>query len=103
MSAQPDLFRSLPPATHRVDPPSAAEAERRHTRSGRRARNLERVREALRQLPGHTGAELAASMGMDTYEVRRRLSDLKNRGEAKQGPPRECDVAGTRAATWYAT
>lgn len=97
--SQPSLFK----LHHAADPPTSREAVLQHETSGRRRRNLDRVRAALLRHPDSTGNELAEHLpDLEYLEVRRRLTDLKNQGLAVQGAIRRCAVRGSRMMTWRA-
>jgi len=51
--------------------------------------------------PGCTAAELERAAGYCDGQVRKRLSDLRHAGQARVGDPRQCQVTGRRAQTWY--
>jgi len=76
---QMSIFDAIPPhipRAHRNDPISSQYAAAEGERSGRFKSNATLVLAALKARPGSTSAELAAHMGMDVHEVRRRLTDL---------------------------
>lgn len=89
------------------------DAAERIVKSGQMSRHCEIVMTELRRNQGRTGAELCNilwltlplyngyDLGMNVYEVRRRLSDLKRLGFARQGATRKCAVARKRAVTWW--
>ena len=59
---------------------------------------------ALRGRPGSTASELdqLRSWGGEG-SIRKRLNDLKLKGEARKGDKRKCRVTGKMAYTWYST
>lgn len=75
---------ALPPASHRNDPWTSRVAERAHKAD--RRKNIDRVLAAVTERPGLTADDIATITGLDVYETRRRLSDLKNTGKLQQGP-----------------
>lgn len=85
------------PVAKRHDPASSHEAGR----SVDRASQCAAVLECLTDSPGVTGAELAARYGMDVYQVRRRLSDLKATGRAYQEGSTKCSVTGRTSVLWF--
>jgi predicted HTH transcriptional regulator len=87
--------------SHRHDPITSHEAIETLTASGGRAQHMAIVLNAVRSNPGRTACELIAITGLDEYQVRRRLSDLKNGGNVKQGDRRLCEVKGTAMVTWF--
>jgi len=96
------LFRT--PIAKNTDPASSHIAAERMDDSGARMRNVVRVSRYVRTHPGSTAAELQALIGdLDVVEVQRRLSDMKNAGNAHHGPRlRYCRIAGQRVVTWWA-
>ncbi len=78
----------------------STEARSRHVASGKMEANAARVLGALTGHPNATAAELSWQLDMDTVEVRRRLSDLQNRGLAEHVSKRKCRVANTLAFEW---
>lgn len=93
--------QSFPPASRRTDPISSHSAERRITRSGRRATQAERVYAALCDLDGATSAELAPRCGLDRWQTARRLPDLEAQGQIVKGAMRKCEVTGAKSVTWW--
>ncbi len=102
----PDPFHREPEAplfalAHSDGPVTEKLAIERHERAGRAGTNRNIVRSFVRGFPGRTSAELDALITLhDVHEIRRRLTDLLNRGEVEQGDKRECAIAGTLAVTW---
>lgn len=93
------------PLAHSNDPASSHEAVERHTKSGRRWTHGETVYMLVRRCGKDTSRELAehaAFYDIDLTELRRRLTDLKNKGRIERGEQRICRVAGTKACTWWA-
>lgn len=80
---------------------TSIEARRHHETTGRMIANRARVHGGLIAFPGLTSAELARELGMDYHEVARRLPELRARGYATNGVPRQCRIRGKRALTWY--
>lgn len=88
---QGDLFR---PATHNTDPATSHRAEEQETRSGRRKAHALKVLSLVQLHPGWTATAIAQTLAGDPdfsteshkrlYQVRRRLSDLKNLGVVRQ-------------------
>ena len=93
-------------ATHSRDPASSHRAEERITRGGRRRRHAIKVLGRVQLHPGWTataiGQDLAGDPDFSTesheriYQVRRRLSDLKNLGAIRQQR-----VKGCREVLWF--
>ena len=107
-------FSFDPPASRRTDPLSAFVAELEHTRSGKRARNRDLVRQAAMLFPnGATGPEIHAELerrdlGISYHEAYRRLADLTDRDGTDptkpliHGEKRLCKVKGKNLQTWRA-
>ena len=97
---QADLF---PPASHNHDPISSHEAEQRITQSGERKKQMDIVYKTLTEHQGSTGAELTKYCDLDKYQIRRRLSDLREMGKVFRSVNKNvmCTVTKTRAAAWY--
>ncbi|MCL2645403.1 MAG: hypothetical protein FWD61_00190 [Phycisphaerales bacterium] len=51
--------------------------------------------------PGHTAAEIATLTGLARYVPSRRLPELRQSGQIKCGPERECAVTGNPSMTWF--
>ena len=83
---------------HTIDPETSREAIEGHRK---RKRNLDTVYDAVRAMPGLTANEYAVPLPMEYMEVRRRLSDLKNKGKVRQGERRKCTVRGSNMVTWH--
>lgn len=84
------------------DPITSFAAGERMIKSGAKQTHAKQVFEALSRHGGLTAAELAEVIGMDRYEVQRRLADLKNTGLAEHGPERFCAVRKSLCVTWIA-
>ncbi len=68
-----------PPASHKTDPATSKKAEARVNRRSRGA-HAAIVLEAVKAHPGMTAPELMTITRLGEYQVRRRLSDLKDAG-----------------------
>ncbi len=89
------------PLFHTNGPSTEREAIERHEALGLAECNRNIVKLLVRDFPDETSAELnRRTTFLDVHEVRRRLTDLLNRGEGVQGDKRKCSVAGTLAVTW---
>lgn len=87
---------------YRADNPvTSKEAAESFEESGSRAEHMQIVKEAVFAHPGLTSSELPKYTSLDQYQVRRRLSDLKNEHWIKQGEPRKCTVAKRRMVPWF--
>ena len=94
------VFVFSPPIARTTDPDTSHEAAARHSASGARSTNAQRVLAAM--LPGQpeTFREIALRCGLDPVETMRRLNDLRCAGLVEVGPKRECRIARTRMQTW---
>jgi len=82
---QESLF---PPVSHRRDPETSRKAEARMNR-GPRVSHAEMVLAAVKAHPGITAPELMVVTRLGEYQVRRRLSDLKDIGKISREHERE--------------
>jgi len=76
----------FPPASHKRDPSSSKEAEKRITRSGRRKSHADLVLALVVASPGKTATQIGERLWPDDPrgqigKARRRLSDLKTNGD----------------------
>ena len=99
MTTQP-AFDFTVPAARTTDPDTSHEAAARHSASGARGTNAERVLQSMVRGYPETFREIALRAGMDCVEVMRRLNDLRCAGLVEVGPKRECRIARTRMQTW---
>jgi len=86
--------------SHRTDPATSKEAIASLTSSGIRGQHMQIVLDAVKANPNLTACELIAVTQLDEYQVRRRLSDLKNNGAVEHSGRRMCSVKGTAMVTW---
>ena len=104
---QPLLFdagdRTLRTLARRTDPETSRAAADKHAASGSRASHKRLLLEALHRSPGLTSAEYAKHTGLDRHEAARRLADLRNDGDARQGERRQCGVCRKTCVTWEPT
>ena len=91
---------TFPPATHRTDPSTSHAAEHRITATGQRRTHCDRVLSVVRRYPRMTAIELLPWLGLTEYQVRRRLTDLKNMHRIRIAGTRRCGVKGTTMSTW---
>ena len=84
------MFQSnlFPPASHSNDPLTSRKAEARMNR-GPRVSHAETVLAAVRAHPGITAPELMVVTRLGEYQIRRRLSDLKDLGKISREHERE--------------
>lgn len=60
------------------------------------------ILQGLAKYDGATSRELAIHLNIDRHLVAKRLSDLRARGEVKNGKPRQCSVSKINGAlTWF--
>jgi predicted HTH transcriptional regulator len=88
--------------SHRTDPTTSKQAIADLTASGIRGQHMQIVLSAVKSNPGLTACELIAITGLDEYQVRRRLSDLKNSKAIEHSDKRQCRIKGTSMVTWTA-
>ena len=86
---------------HRHDPASSHLAAERIVQSGKAKTHRDLVLAALREHPGSTAGEVAELTELSPVEVRRRLTDAKNAGQAWQGYTRTCGAEGTTQSEWW--
>ena len=92
------------PCARATDPVTSHTAIADHEASGHAETHRQIVLAALRQYGGLTGRELARAIpNMEYHEVYRRLSDLRNFGQAQHGNKYVCDVAHKMCVTWWAS
>ena len=90
-----------PPASHRNDPETSHEAEDAITQTGKRQTHATKVLGIVTVHPGLTTGAIGEISGLGQMETRKRLSDLKNRGLARQGQPRIWHGSGRQNVTWW--
>lgn len=92
------------PAARGTDPESSHLAAEKMARTGKRAKQIECVAEAVRLYPALTAAELAqmcgADYGMDRYAFSRRLADAATAGLVLKAEQRRCSVTCNTSLTW---
>lgn len=86
--------------SHRDDPSTSRDAIAALTANGGRSQHMAIVLDAVKSHPGLTACELISVSGLDEYQVRRRLCDLKNAGRLVHGDRRICSVKGSSMVTW---
>ncbi len=91
---------SLFQLSHHDDPFTSKLAILKLTASGVRKTHLAIVLEAVASWPLLTACELKKPTGLTEYQVRRRLTDLKNRGQVARCAARRCTVKGSMMSTW---
>ena len=68
------------PAHRKTDPETSAEADANITNSGDRGSLMERCLWYIQDYPDQTAGEISAGLGLNSWQVSKRLSDLKNKG-----------------------
>jgi hypothetical protein len=86
---------------HKDDPATSQDALRRVERSGKRLGHGSIVYMAVTAHPGRTSCELIPLTLLKQYQVRRRLTDLKNQGLIERKLPRQCHGCGSMESTWW--
>jgi len=51
--------------------------------------------------PGRTATEIAEAVGLERHIPSRRLPELRQAGQVKNGPERDCAVTGNLSMTWF--
>jgi len=103
---EPGLFDddSVRRLSHQRDPSTSKQAAIVHDATGVRQKHAARILSIVDEHPGRTAIEIQSIDGeLTEYQVRRRLSDLKNVGKVQYGESRKCRVKGTRMVTWLAS
>lgn len=105
-SFRPFLRRVVTPAARATDDLPSHLAADKHTASGKRQTNIQKVADLVRRMPGCTSWELAGfiDLGRDTYhEIARRMPDAVTAGAVRKGDCRPCGVTGNQSTTWWPT
>lgn len=107
-----DMFGlpELPSIARRNDPKTSKQAASNYEQSGKRVTDRQRMLAMCETYPGRTAgeyAELFKAHGMHWYKAanfpRRRLAELVDTGDIRQGKPRECAVTKAEATIYYTT
>ena len=79
--SQPYIYfnNPLPPAHRNTDPSTSAEADMLMTNSGDRGSLMERCLWYVQDHPDQTVGEISTGLGLNSWQVSKRLSDLKNK------------------------
>lgn len=85
------------------DPRTSHQAADEITNDGTRSDMMQKTRELLRAMPGRTANELEAAGHFKDGQIRKRLHDLFQSGEAVQGEIRNSEITGKANITWWAT
>ena len=98
--ANQELLSNTPIARN-TDPESSHIAAREITYSGSRASQQIRVLEAVTNYPGNTSHELSFKIGMDRYQIARRLPELESNGFIQKGQLRKDRINDRMVVTWW--
>lgn len=82
-------------------PETSREALAQHEQSGNRETHLRIVLECVRENPGLTATQLCELLPLGEYQVRRRLTDLRNQELIRRGDEVRCPIRGTLMVTWF--
>ena len=100
----PREMRNLfePQAQYRnADPGTSRDAAISTEQSGGAATWRLRVLQAVRDWPGLTAGEYADRMDVPREKVHKRLSEIREKGYARNGAARPCNLTHIRAMTWW--
>ena len=93
------LDRNLWPPAHRSNnPQTSVQAEVAITTSGQRASLAQRCLWYIVDHPYSTVGEISDGLGLNSWQVSKRLSDLKNQGQIMQAGDKE--YAGRKQSKW---
>ena len=70
----------LPPSHRNNDPQTSAEADSQVTENGDRASLMKKCLWHIQDNPNQTAGEISEALGLNSWQVSKRLSDLKNQG-----------------------
>ena len=90
-----DIFA---PAHRNTDPETSAEADAKITNSGDRGSLMERCLWHVQDNPNPTAGEISDGLGLNSWQVSKRLSDLKNKGLISPSGTKLYE--GRRQQTW---
>ena len=90
-----DIFA---PAHRSTDPATSAEADAKITNSGDRGSLMERCLWYVQDNPDQTAGEISAALRLNSWQVSKRLSDLKNKGLITPSGARLFE--GNKQQTW---
>jgi len=85
----------------RTDPSTSHDAARKVERAGKAENNRTKCFEALLRLGGQTSAEVAVMAGLDRHEAARRLPELRDANQVRNGDKRRCSITNNMALTWW--
>lgn len=84
----------------RTDPSTSHEAAEAVERCGRAASQRHLCLLEVWKRPGSTAAEIAARTGLERHVPSRRLPELRQAGQVRNGAQRICTVTGNPSMTW---
>ena len=79
MLSNKHYMENLPPAHRNTDPGTSVEADMVITQSGDRGSLMERCLWYVQDHPDQTAGEISTGLGLNSWQVSKRLSDLKNK------------------------
>ena len=86
--------------SHQNGPDTSRKAADEHASAAHS--NAMKILAWVRMNPGHTTLEIAGALGLEEYNTRPRLTDLKRLGHIRQASARCCNVRKSRMVTWEA-
>ena len=86
------------PASRNSDPQTSHTAEAEITKSGQRGSLMRRCLHYVEDNPNQTAGEISEGLGLNSWQVSKRLSDLKNRGLIMQNGQKEFE--GRMQSQW---
>ncbi len=88
------------PLSHKGDPSTSLEAERKLKESGGLSKQCEEVLEAIKQYPNCTAGELEKKSGIPYMTIQRRVSQLEEANYIKRYGKRVCWEMKTKQTVW---
>ena len=89
---------ALPPIHRNTDPQTSTDSAVEITTSGKRASLMKRCLWYVQDNPCQTAGEISKALGLNSWQVSKRLSDLKNQGLIMQEGQREFE--GHQQVMW---
>ena len=90
----------MPALARNTDPTTSHQAAEEVEASGRAASQRHLCLLEVWKKPGRTAAEIAEAAGLDRHVPSRRLPELRQAGQVKNGEERVCAVTGNPSMTW---
>lgn len=90
----------MPALARRTDPITSHEAAEEVESSGRAASQRHRCFLEVWKKPGCTAAEIAQAANLERHIPSRRLPELRQAGQIRNGQERICNVTGNLSMTW---